>query len=237
MRPGPKVLHVTDLQALPARERPAYTVSDVSHYLGTPAATVRAWSQGQTGFKRVFQVERVRSGPLSLSFVNLVEVHVLDALRRYHRLSLPRIRAALRYLGSLYPRSRHPLAELDLRTDGFSLFVNHLSQLVNVTDDGQLAMTILEAYLVRIERDLDHLPIRLFPFTRRRENFVPADEPRIVVIDPEVAFGRPTLAESGTPTDVIAERFRAGESILELAEDYGRTSTEIEEALRCERVA
>ena len=35
-------------------------------------------------------------------------------------------------------------------------------------------------------------------------------------------------------TAVIAERYKAGESVDQLAEDYGRNRLEIEEAIRCE---
>ncbi len=34
--------------------------------------------------------------------------------------------------------------------------------------------------------------------------------------------------------EVVAERYKAGESIGELARDYGRKPNEIEEAIRCE---
>jgi uncharacterized protein (DUF433 family) len=36
------------------------------------------------------------------------------------------------------------------------------------------------------------------------------------------------------PTSEIAERFQAGESPSELAEDFGRTEEEVWEAIRCE---
>ena len=72
--------------------------------------------------------------------------------------------------------------------------------------------------------------IRLYPFTRKRE----LDEPRAVVIDPFVSFGRPVLAGTGISTAVVAERFKAGEPMGALADDYGRSLLEIEEAIRCE---
>jgi uncharacterized protein (DUF433 family) len=55
-----------------------------------------------------------------------------------------------------------------------------------------------------------------------------------VVIDPRLSFGRPVLAGTGIPTVVIAERCNAGESMEELASDYSRSRTDIEEAMRCE---
>ena len=55
-----------------------------------------------------------------------------------------------------------------------------------------------------------------------------------MVIDPHISYGRPVLVGTGIPTAVVAERYKAGESIDELAEDYGRSRKEIEEANRCE---
>ena len=78
--------------------------------------------------------------------------------------------------------------------------------------------------------DPQGLAIRLYPFTRKRH----PDEPKLVVIDPYVSFGRPTLTGSGIATAVIAPRYKAGESVDELADDYGRERLEIEEAIRCE---
>ena len=89
---------------------------------------------------------------------------------------------------------------------------------------------LLEAHLRRIERDEAGFAVRLFPFTRKRQ----LEEPRVVVIDPYVSFGRPVLVGTGIPTAVIAERYKAGESVDQLGNDYGRERDEIEEAIRCE---
>jgi uncharacterized protein (DUF433 family) len=59
----------------------------------------------------------------------------------------------------------------------------------------------------------------------------------MVAMDPAVAFGRPVIAGSRVPTVEIYERFNAGESPDELAEDFGRTVSEIHEAIRCENTA
>jgi uncharacterized protein (DUF433 family) len=74
------------------------------------------------------------------------------------------------------------------------------------------------------------VPIKLYPFSRRG---APSD-PKSVEIDPRVSFGRPVLAEPRYPTAVIAERHKAGESISEIAEDYHRPTSDIEEAIRCD---
>lgn len=76
--------------------------------------------------------------------------------------------------------------------------------------------------------------VRLFPFTRGRDVGTTLESPRLIAIDPAVAFGRPVIAGSRVPTSEIAERFQAGESPNEIAKDFGRTQEETLEALRCE---
>jgi uncharacterized protein (DUF433 family) len=218
------------------REAPAYSLAEASHYLGVPPATLRAWTLGQSysarGQPRVFRpVIRLPDRNLRLlSFLNLVEAHVLEALRRQHRVSLQKVRSALNYLAQNFP-SPHPLTDHALATDGLSLFVERYGRLINISQPGQLEMRrILEAYLRRVEWDRSGQVARLFPFTRRRE----LEEPKVIVIDPTISFGRPVLAGTGIPTAVIAERYKAGESVDDLAGDYDRPRSEIEEAIRCE---
>ena len=218
------------------RELGAYGLLEAAHYLNIPASTLRSWVVGrnyptESGLK-FFAPLIPLADPRDrlLSFVNLVEVHVLDAIRREHAVALPKVRQAVAYLRTRFP-SKHPLADHRFETDGLDLFVRKYGQLINASRSGQLAMRqLLEAHLRRIERDPAGFPLRLYPFTRKRE----PDEPRVVVIDPYVSFGRPVLVGTGIPTTIIADRYKAGESIDELAHDYGRPRLEIEEAVRCE---
>jgi hypothetical protein len=76
------------------RGAPAYSVAEASRYLGLPGSTVRSWVAGQTGSRAVFRPADPGPPPC-LSFVNLVEAHVLAAIRKKHRVSLQRIRKAV----------------------------------------------------------------------------------------------------------------------------------------------
>ena len=89
----------------------------------------------------------------------------------------------------------------------------------------------LERYLKRVDRDRVGRVARLYPFTRSLRNEA---TPRVVVIDPIVLYGRPVIAGTRIATAIVYERWKAGESVRELAEDYQRETVEIEEALRCE---
>lgn len=210
------------------RQAPAYSVGEASHYLRLPAATVRWWSVGRDSYPSL--ISPAKGSPLSLSFLNLVELHIISAIRRDHKLPLPTVRSAIEYLAEKFDDD-HPLLSRELQTDGLNLFIEHLGQLVNISRQGQTAMrAMLDAALKRIDRDPSGIPIKLYPFTRT--SFT--DAPAIVVIDPTISAGRPVLRGSGVATEIIAERYKAGDSISDLAEDYGRTREEIEEAIRCE---
>ena len=208
-------VRVASLRTLEPREMPCYRISEVAHYLRIPKASGRAWALGQDRFRAVLALEP-QPGPPLLSFVNLVEVHVLDALRREHGVPLWATRGVLRLLDRLFPGVAHPLADRDL-----------------LTESGEVET--LEAHLQRVDRDPMGRASRLYPFTRKREDPRSlAREPRLVMIDPEIGFGRPVLSGTGIPTLVIADRYKAGESISELARDYDRPQEQIEEAIRCE---
>ena len=218
------------------RELPTYTLSEAAHYELIPLANspfLGSWAKlsstrGQRFFKPVITLPQ--KNPAMLSFVNLIEAHVLDAIRRHYKITLPRVRSAVAFLRKEFG-SEHPLAEQRIETDGRDLFVRAFNQLIAVSKSGQLAMPeLIDAYMQRIEWDQHGFAMRLYPFTRKRE----LTEPKVIVIDPRVSFGRPVLVGTGIRTIVIAERYKAGESIDELAHDYGRDRLEIEEAIRCE---
>jgi uncharacterized protein (DUF433 family) len=218
-------------------ETPAYPFVEAAHYLNLPLSTLRAWCLGQP--MRVDSRAR-RFQPLirldgtqhrALSFLNLVEAHVLAGIRRQHHIPLPAVRRALEFTAKRL-RTRRPLAEVQFQTDGVDLLVERLGSLINVTRDGQTEMAdVLREHLKRIERNEQGVPIRLFPFTRKDERGEP---PAVVVIDPHIAFGRPVLVGRAVPTAVLADRFKAGDSFEQLAGDYDTTRQAIEEALRCE---
>jgi uncharacterized protein (DUF433 family) len=218
------------------REVPSYGIPEAAQYLRMPVTTLRAWVLGQRyvskGAIRVFRsiIHLPGKKERLLSFSNLVEAHILNSIRRDFGVQLQNARKAIHYLKREF-NSERPLLDRSFETDGIDLFVSEYGKLINVTQAGQTAMRpVIASYLKRIERGGDGLPVRLFPFTRGRD----MGEPKSVVIDPCVSYGRPVIAGTGIPTSIIAERCKAGESIEALAEDYRRDAGEILEAIRCE---
>jgi uncharacterized protein (DUF433 family) len=217
------------------RELPAYTLDEAAHYLCIPKATIRAWVKGTTysdrgttkSFRRV--IELPGKSLSLLSFYNLAEAHVLRSLRTEYNIPLQVIRKALDYVGHEYELQR-PLIQEQFRTDGVTLFVERLGRLVDVAQPDQELLPVLTDYLDRIEWE-DAFAARLYPFTRVVRT---KDAPRAIVIDPTRSFGRPVLDRLGVTTNVIAERYKAGDSIAKLLEEYGGEQADIEEAIRSE---
>ena len=215
------------------RELPTYTISEAAHYLSVPATKIRYWSVGRNHYPPLIDV--ASAGPPTLvSFLNLTELHVLSALRRKHQVRMPAVREVIEHLSRLAPTpidARHPLVSRVLETDGVHVFTDYYGQLINLSRSGQAAIReVIAGALARIERDPGGVPIKLYPFTRHSIRNAPA----LVLIDPALSGGRPVIAGTGLCTRIIFERYKLGESISGLADDYERPGTEIEEAIRCE---
>jgi uncharacterized protein (DUF433 family) len=221
------------------RDLPAYTIAEAARYLRIASATLRSWVAGRPypRGKEVAFFEPIIKRPDSLnaqlSFRNLVEAHVLRALRTEHGVSIRAVRTALLVAERTY-EIRHLLLSPELRTEAGNLFLDKYGELVNLSKSGQLAIKkILEVYLKRVEWDQESLPLRLFPFLRR--DYV--DSPKVIVIDPYISFGRPVIRSKGIATATIAGRIDVGESVEDLAKDYDLQSSEVEEAVIYERAA
>ncbi|HEV2698280.1 MAG TPA: DUF433 domain-containing protein, partial [Terriglobales bacterium] len=81
-----------------------------------------------------------------------------------------------------------------------------------------------------IERDPRGV-FKLFPFVMEPR----PNEPKMILINPAVGFGKPVIAGTGVSTAVVVSRFNARESIGDLASEYGVTPKQIEEAIRWEQ--
>lgn len=215
-------------------ELPVYTMADAARFLSIPPATVRAWTRGRSypsnQGERYFE-PLITSRGGRLSFLNLVELHVLRALREVHEVKVESVRNALDYAERSYNIKRLLLNE-ELLAGGGNLFLDHYQQLVSISQHGQIAIReLLKRYLSRIDRNDARTPIRLYPMVTG------LSDDRPVVIDPRISFGRPTLRGTGIRTNMITYRVDAGESIDEIAEDYGIERELVTEAVIYEKAA
>ena len=137
------------------------------------------------------------------------------------------------YMGQMF-NSEFPFAEYRFKTDGYHLLMN-LAEIepVSPTDDlivadagGQLGWNaLMEDRLLEFDYDLEHeLALQWFAAGRRSR----------VIIDPRVSYGAPMV--KGIPTWVLKGRWKAGESISDIQEDFNLDEKEIADALRFEGV-
>ncbi len=221
------------------RDVPIYQLAEAARYLGLSAATLRSWvvgrsyprGEGEAFFEPLIDLPDPSNS--RLSFTNLVEAHVLRALRAKHRVPMREVRQALEYAQGKCNIQRL-LVSRELRAAPGNLFLDRYGSLINLGKSGQLAIRrVLDAYLGRLDRDVEGLPLRLYPFTPEQN----LAGPKRIVIDPRVSFGRPVLVDHGISTGAIVDRIDAGESVQAVADDYGLTDDEVAEAIVYERAA
>src|SRR5262245_3491401 len=84
-------------------EMPAYGILEAAHYLRLPPSTLRDWIKGRSYPTEKGQRFSAPLIPLPPRFFNLVEAHVLGALRREHHVSMAKAREALTFLEKHFP--------------------------------------------------------------------------------------------------------------------------------------
>jgi uncharacterized protein (DUF433 family) len=210
---------------------PAYPLAVAARILGTNPSTLRAWFHGRTYLTKA---GKHRAAPVMaatqkigapLSFIDLVEAHMLLAIRRGYGIPLKRLRDAMEYLrrdgGDLLF-----LAHRDFKHDKQHLYVDRDDYLVSLSERGQhVEPHIIQDGLKQIVYGEDGYADRFFPLVNGLEQ-------RTIMLTPSIGFGRPVLAKLGVSAEAVATRFRAGEHLAELAADYGATPEEIEDAIR-----
>jgi uncharacterized protein (DUF433 family) len=221
------------------RDEPAYTLSEAARYVKLPLATLSSWVVGRpyprAGGVAHFQplIQPAARKPATLSFWNLVEVHVLRSLRTEHGVRLSDLRTALRFAERELKVDRLLLSK-QLCTEAGQVFLDRYGALIELSASGQIAMRrMFDEHLKRVEWGDLQFPIRLYPFLSGTSETIA----RPIAIDPTIAFGRPIVVRKGVSTRVIADRVDANESVVELAADYDLTTEEIEQAILYERAA
>jgi uncharacterized protein (DUF433 family) len=209
------------------RDFPRYSISEAAHYVHIPAATLYAWTKGQDyhlksghriTFKPLIHLADDEHG--LLSFYNLVEAHILRFTTEVRNLPLQSVRKALDFVQSAFP-APHPLLTMEFETSGKDLFITTLGKTVNATAYGQVAMReILEQYLKLIPRDAKGLPMRVFPIRSKH-----------LAIDPYFSSGKPIVRDRGITASVLWGRNKSGESLAQIATDYGMSEDEVKEAI------
>lgn len=227
------------LDAGDPRERARYTLAQASVYLDIPKSTLHHWCRGHEvnlpngqvrSYKALIDVAHFDPKRPSLSYFNLVELHVLSATRYREKIPLQRIREGVDFVVREFP-SKHPLINHRFFHDGKDLFIKVLEQggaehAINASRRGQFAIReVVDLYLRRIEFGSDGWPKKFFPV--RRNDL----EHKLFAIQPNLSGGHPVIDGTGVRVSVILGRFIGGDSVEELSEDYGIERSVIKKAI------
>lgn len=214
------------------------TVAEAAGWLTVPRSTFHGWVHGYE--HRSPGGRRLAGGPIVLSlaagrgqpavpFLGIVEGLVLNAFRRVG-VPLQRIRPALDRLDQELGL-RHALASDRLTTDGLEVLYDYgavldpegIGELVTVRSGQRVFAPVVSEYLRRIRYAGDH-------WAERVE--LPGYAVARVVVDLRVAHGRPVLEPARIPVEDVLHRWIAGDSLAELADDFGLDVAELEDVIR-----
>jgi uncharacterized protein (DUF433 family) len=164
----------------------------------------------------------------ALTFLDLVEAHMLNLVRKGYGIPMKNFRAAMEYLREIGGDS-HFLAHKDFVHDKRHLYLKADKRLISLSERGQHINTVvISDGLHQLMYGEDGYADRFFPMIGGKQQ-------QAVMISPAIGYGQPALTRLGVNIAAIASRFDAGENLADLASDYGATSEELEEALRSTR--
>ena len=189
------------------RHVPLYSIPECARYLGLPVSTVRGWISAPKSDGEDDGRQLVKPAGCDPTALSFTNLVELHVLALLRR------------------KNKVPLLEVRTRIDGLKR-------------SGKSAPPLASRELLalsgdqRVELDHEGLPRRYFPFTRGYGE----DDPRLIVINPKVRFGRPVIDGSGVSTSAVARFSRGGETVEELADEYRLRPEQIQEAIRYERI-
>jgi uncharacterized protein (DUF433 family) len=204
-----------------SREQALYTVPEAARFLGIQPMTLATWVYGRTYWtkagrkfwERVIAPADPKMG--LLSFFNLAEAHILAATRYKHKVPFPSVRTAIANVIDKYPIAKaHPLLSHDFYTDGKYLFIKTIEETVDLSSAQLPLKQIMDYYLERVVRDEQDNPFKVYPI-------VPGVEVnKVVSIISGVSSSRPVIDGTGVQVAIVWRRFKAGEQLEALAEDF-----------------
>lgn len=203
---------------------PLYTQADVARIIVAPTSTVSTWASGYvsgSGAPQPPLLTGVTSGRgRTVSFLALAEAYVINAFRRAG-LPMQRIRPAVEAL-QREVGIEFALASRRLATDGANVLLASSDpgdrRLVRVRDGQAVFREVVEDYLRFITFGVNGLAqsLQLPQFTETE-----------VTVTPTINGGRPTLAHRGIAVIDVLGRVRAGEPLIDVADDYGLSHDEV----------
>ena len=208
-----------------------YSAREAAHIIRVPANKLRRWMFGyqSKGVDYAGLWEREIREPGVISFHDLLELKLVHEFRQ-HGLSLAVIREAARMAREEFDTS-YPFARQHFHTDGKKVFLEAAQQM----GDSHLVDVISKQYVMDKVYRPSFLASIDYSSLGDAERWYPMNEAQYadksIVLDPQRAFGKPILTESGVPTRVLYDAYRLNEPLEVIAANYAVTPEDVKQAV------
>lgn len=207
---------------------PNYRIREAAKYAHLTPQTVAGWHKSSWSNQKGTLSAKEKGA--ALSYLQLIEVAVVASFRKAG-VTMRSIGAAREYVRKQM-QAEYPFAEYRFKTDGSDLWMDYAQieakaghgKLLVASQSGQLAWSDIIGRLQEFEYEKDGLAVRWHVAGRDGG----------VIIDPRVQFGAPAV--DGVPTWVFKGRWEAGETLNEIADDFGVPNSSVTTALQFEEV-
>jgi len=209
------------------RTQPMYSFSEVAHLSHVSVGTVRNWLRGYTTEQGAVE-PLFRTHPeeeKACSFLQLIEIVVAANFRKAEHLPFKTVRLAYDNARKIY-ELEYPFAHMRLKAIG-----GHIVHIMHVPEASLRAIDEPEQYTLpnlvqeiieqQIEYELE-LANKWYPLGKS----IP------IVVDPQISGGLPVIQGRGVTIETIHKRFKTGQKIDFIADDFDITPVVIEDVIR-----
>lgn len=216
-----------------------YSFPEASKLTGIESSRLRRWLRGYSFHRKGVETTRA-SGPLwespllrdeldALSFSDLLEVRFVDAFRQ-HGVSLHTIRVAAKHAKELF-NTDYPFTCRRFQTDGRAVF----TEAIRETGESEMIDLAKKQYVFdRVVRPSLYTGIE-FGADELAKRWFPVHNSKAIVLDPQIAFGKPIVTDVGIRTDILFEAFQAEQDKQTVARLYEIPVGAVEQAIRFEQ--
>jgi uncharacterized protein (DUF433 family)/DNA-binding transcriptional MerR regulator len=220
-------------------DTPMYSPTMASRLVGLRPERVRRWLRGYefpvgkgnhrlTKRQKPVVHRKKTAGQAYASFLDLVDLLFVKRFLE-EGFSLQKLRAALNEAEEVFEGRR--FAHRDFWTDGSRIYLrikDHPGDLLELLSGGQWAIRDI---ILRFATQIDFAK-----GSGLAERWYPMGKNHPVVLDPQIAFGAPTVVDRGTQTDNIYDFFVAErEDIARTRDWFDLTAKEVRSAVEFER--
>lgn len=207
-----------------------YTVAEVSRLTGLHPSRVRSWFKQRSdgsGYSPVFRSDyQPVDGDYAVSFFDLIDVLIAGAFRDQFHVPMHVVRRTHRLLREQLD-VEHPFCHSDLYTDGKRIFLSAASELSEQTLHEVISR---QQFFLHIKEKLHHIDYNEITKLAHRWRIAGG-----VVVDPSICMGKPTVANTGITTYVIANQYHANDDNAGLIADlYGISEKDVANAVTFE---